>query len=336
MLSLEWIDDSRALDLIGGRGSWRQYPAYGHEAAARVGAASRALAFLRAGTPVAIANLRTRRVPLLGASTLVSHGPVLLGSPDDHGADLAACLAALRGAAGRLGLGEIRLDAEIGHALRGLDAAGAAQGWRADAAALPYRTMALDLSGGAEAVRRGFDGKWRRDLQRGEREGLDVRRSADPADFLRMEPLLADLSAAKGFGVAQDCAFFARCAASARGAERFFVHLVSRDGVLLSGHIGAFSGDTAVYLLGATTPAGREARASYVAQWAVIETALELGLAWYDLGGIDPDENPDVHRFKRRMGGRDVANGGTLVLPAPGLRGAGLALARRLYQKWRR
>jgi Acetyltransferase (GNAT) domain len=330
-LSLEWIEPEAAAALLGPCGSWRQFPAYAREAAARVGATSRHALVRRGAEAIALASLRTRRLPGLGPFTLLSHGPALLGPAERHPADLADALACLAANAGAEGLGTIELDADPALAL-GTPAASFAP-FRPETGRKPYRTMVVDLSGGAEAVRRGLDPKWRRDLQRAEREGLSVTRSADPADFLKVQPLLADLAAAKGFGVAQDCVFFAKAAERAQAPERFFVHLVSRDGELLSGHIGAYSGNLAVYLLGATNAAGRPLRAAYLAQWAAIECALEHGLGWYDLGGIDPAENPDVFRFKRRMGGREVENAGTFTARAPGWRGAALAALRAFQHR---
>ena len=41
----------------------------------------------------------------------------------------------------------------------------------------------------------------------------------------------------------------------------------------------------------------------------LFEAAVAGGLKWYDLGGIDPDGNPGVYRFKARMGGSEVRAG---------------------------
>lgn len=339
---VEWIDDGEALCLLAGaRGalaSWRQFPAYAAQAASRVGACSRYALVRRGGAPLALANLRTRAVPLLGATTLASHGPVLLAAePAGRVRDLPVALEALRRFARANGLGELRIDPDPAWTMDGTDAGlDLASGFRREARARAYRTIVLDLNADTATIRSRMDGKWRRDLQRGEREALAVSRSHAPEDFLRLAPLLDDLSRAKGFGVAQGCAFFARCAAAARAPERFFVHLVHRDDEIVSGHIGAFSGNMAVYLLGATSPAGRELRASYVAQWAAIESARELGMAYYDLGGIDPDANPEVHRFKKRMGGAELVSHGEMRADAPGWRGTLLFRLRALYQALRR
>ena len=57
-------------------------------------------------------------------------------------------------------------------------------------------------------------------------------------------------------------------------------------------------------------------RAAFLLQWAVIEHARERGLKRYDLGGIDPDANPDVYRFKGRMGGQEVERPAVWEKPA--------------------
>jgi lipid II:glycine glycyltransferase (peptidoglycan interpeptide bridge formation enzyme) len=51
--------------------------------------------------------------------------------------------------------------------------------------------------------------------------------------------------------------------------------------------------------------------AAYLLQWAAIQKAKALGCQWYDLGGIDPEGNPGVYNFKKRMGGKEI------ILPGP-------------------
>jgi len=65
-------------------------------------------------------------------------------------------------------------------------------------------------------------------------------------------------------------------------------------------------GDTGVYLLGATSDEGLNAKGAYLLQWNMIEWLKENGIRWYDLGGIDPDANPGVYHFKKGFSGMDV------------------------------
>jgi len=72
-------------------------------------------------------------------------------------------------------------------------------------------------------------------------------------------------------------------------------------------------GDTGIYLLGATSDAGLNAKGAYLLQWNMIQWLKENGIRWYDLGGIDPDANPGVFHFKKGFSGVDVLQVSPLV-----------------------
>ena len=65
-------------------------------------------------------------------------------------------------------------------------------------------------------------------------------------------------------------------------------------------------GDSAIYLLGATSDDGLNSKGAYLLQWTLIKWLKENGIRWYDLGGIDPAGNPGVYHFKRGFSGADV------------------------------
>ncbi len=334
--SVHWASDANALQLIAEKGSWRQYPAYSREAAALVGASSRYLVITRDGKPIAVANLRTRRYPLLGAVALISNGPVLLRQPDHWMDDLGLFARVIVRVAENEELSEVLIDPPVSWALMGIDPGVCLPRFLPDATCAPYRSIVLDLEDSEDRIRSRFHPKWRRDLARGEGEGFVVTRSERPEDIALLEPLLQALSQRKSFSINHDVQFFGAAAAQAERGERIAVHLVRRGDTIVSGHIGAYSGDTATYLLGASTSEGLTDRAAYVAQWAAIQFAREVGSRWYDTGGVDPDRNPDVYRFKKRMGGQDVEASRRLVLTLAGLKGTALRSARRTYQWFKR
>ena len=74
----------------------------------------------------------------------------------------------------------------------------------------------------------------------------------------------------------------------------------------IAGLVASAMGDSAVYLLGATSDDGLNAKGSYLLQWTLIQRLKENGVRWYDLGGIDPERNPGVYHFKRGFSGADV------------------------------
>lgn len=334
MTRVTWIPPEAALEAINGRGNWRQFPAYAQNAAERVGSISR-YCLIDNGTPIAVANIRTKAFFGLGCIHLLSHGPVIIGLENHAALTFEMALRALWNKLASEGPCELRIDPALSRP------ADLCVDWFENAEVVQthddaFRTIRLDLSAGAESVRMGFEPKWRRELARAEREGLQVQRSHRGADMLLMAPLLNDLAQQKGFTVPQDSRFFAKTAERCIEPERYFIHLIRREGRLVSAHIGAYSGDTAMYLLGATNEEGRASRAAYLAQWAAIETALATGCRYYDLGGVDPIGNPDVYRFKRRMGGEDLSNGGAWSVRRSDWRSHALSSMFKAYQRLKR
>lgn len=333
--NLRLVSDEKALALLAEKGSWRHYPAYTKRAAARVGAKSSYCAVFRGDTAIAIANLRTKHLPLgLGASSLVSHGPALLRRREHWPDDLSMTLTLLfqHAAATRQ---EIRIDPDPVWFLepslaQEFDLLPSERGSAA------YRTILLGLDGGPEAVRARLKSKWRGKLRQAERNGLRVERSDRPSDIVAIKPLLNDLIARKGFAIDHNPEFFAKVASDCIGAEKMLAHLVYKGDELVSAHIGAFSGETAVYLLGATSRHGMDLRAAHLAQMHAITAAWEFGQRYYDTGGIDPEGNPGVYEFKKSMGGTDLQTAPVGIISPSGLNGFMLGAARRAYKAFKR
>ncbi|MEO1045709.1 MAG: GNAT family N-acetyltransferase [Pseudomonadota bacterium] len=328
------VADVLPLLVAAGNASWRQYPAYAGVAAKAAGARSHYLLVSDGDQPVALANARIKPLPLVPAGlAVIAQGPVML----DDGAEMVAHVqAALRH----------YLVAGKGYNLRinppviTDDIAVQRSAYEAIAGFAPlsgtgYETFIIDLAPDMEALRAGLNGKWRTDLRRGEKGDIRITRSADPEDFRLFQPLLQQLSHQKGFQAPQDAAFFADAAEMAGADERLLVHLAWHQDRLVGGHIGAYSGNMAVYLLGATNDEGRDLRASFRLQWAVIEHARSLGLSHYDLGGADEEDNPSVFRFKKRMGGVHYRGPEIQEARAAWPRGQIVELAETIYNRVR-
>jgi hypothetical protein len=90
--------------------------------------------------------------------------------------------------------------------------------------------------------------------------------------------------------------------------------LICEDkGIPVAGLVVSAMGDSAIYLLGATSDAGLNAKGAYLLQWTMIQWLKENGIRWYDLGGINPEANPGVYTFKKGMSGVDVCQINPLV-----------------------
>jgi hypothetical protein len=90
--------------------------------------------------------------------------------------------------------------------------------------------------------------------------------------------------------------------------------LISLDkGVPVAGIVVSAMGDSAIYLLGATSDAGLHAKGAYLLQWTAIRWLKERGTRFYDLGGINPEKNPGVYSFKRGLSGLEISQIGPLA-----------------------
>jgi lipid II:glycine glycyltransferase (peptidoglycan interpeptide bridge formation enzyme) len=214
-------------------------------------------------------------------------------------------------------------------------------GFRAsEARALPYRTIRIDLTPPLDEIRTQLAQKWRNALNGALRQGLSVSVHDDVDSIVRFAALFDPFMARKGFAVDLGPRVYARIQQTLPPDERLVLQLYEQDGELVSGHITSMLGETCVYLLGATNPDGLRARAAYLLQWNTIILAKGRGLHWYDLGGIDPADNPGVYHFKKGLGGEDMTTPGPFEIPprgwrAPAVRSAE-AVHRLLLRKGRR
>lgn len=302
--------------------TYEQSLAWAAASAARLGAEVQVLGLERDGRPVAGAVARVKRVPGLGRGIAwIASGPVALApdAPDPSDEDMTAILAALRAELRDRQGHVLRLRPPVPHrrAPGSWEAVAAAAGFAPSARARGYRTVLLDLRRDDAALMRGLDGKWRTELRAALRAGLAVDRGpAAEADRARRFRALYDrVREAKGFESDLEPEFFLGLAGPDFRAE---VLIATKDGVDVAGVTVGETGPVAVYLHGATDEAGRRLRAGYLLTWEALRAARDRGRAWYDLGGIDPEANPGVTRFKLRMGGEDLTAPGPWEARPPG------------------
>ena len=171
----------------------------------------------------------------------------------------------------------------------------------------PYTTKLVEIGRPLPEVRAGFAPKWRRDLNRAEREALEVDFGHGLDLFDDFKGLFTELVERKSLSVDLGSDFYGGVQSHLSDDERFHIGIARVDGEPAAGVVASILGNTAVYLLGASNEVGRKSKAAYLLQWKVIEAAAARGCNWYDLGGVNPEDNPGVYRFKDRMGGVDLS-----------------------------
>ena len=293
--------------------SYCQFGSYAAAAAQRVGARSELNGLFEGQTLIGLADVRVKTVPLTPVGVAyVNHAPVTVNSSEFSAEKFEYCLEALRREYVECRRLLLRVNPALGGGLyREVQMAKLeACGFRPCAHHKPRETFILDLARPLETIRNRFAPEWRRELIKAEKADIKITRSVELEDFDRFERIFLDLTKAKGFKTNQDVYFFKAIQPDIPSEQKFVLHLAWHGEVLVAGHLGSFVGDTAVYLLGAANATGRDLRASYLLQRAVIEYAQSVGNSYYDLGGVDREQNPGVFRFKKRLNGRAVTDVG--------------------------
>lgn len=205
-----------------------------------------------------------------------------------------------------------------------------------------YRTFIVDLSPPIEDLRKKLDPKWRNKLSGSEKNNLSVMwaKGTDTCgDRYRTFCLLYNqMQKRKTFETTVDVEEFGRIQQDLPESHRMQVLICEDNGVPVAGLVVSAIGDSAIYLLGATSDNGLKSKGAYLLQWTMIKWLKERGVKWYDLGGIDSELNPGVYSFKKGFSGIDVTQMNPLVacdsMVSSTIVKAGLAMRRSLHT-WR-
>lgn len=175
-----------------------------------------------------------------------------------------------------------------------------------------YRTIRVDLTSSLEAIRKRLHQKWRNQLNASERKGLVVVEGTGDELFERFLAIYDDMMRRKQFSTTADPRDFAAMQRQLPSSQKMIVMLAENEGDPVAGLVSTAVGEMGIYLHGATSDAGMKCKGSYLLQWRMMQALKERGCRWYDLGGINPEENPGVYHFKSGMGGEEIAGVGGL------------------------
>jgi lipid II:glycine glycyltransferase (peptidoglycan interpeptide bridge formation enzyme) len=169
-----------------------------------------------------------------------------------------------------------------------------------------YRTFLMDLTPPLEELRSGLDAKWRNKLKQSERNHLTVISGHGGEAYRAFCEMYSQMRKRKAFETTIDVEEFGCIQAALKESQRMHVLICQDKGVPVAGLVASPMGDSAIYLLGATSDAGLNSKGAYLLQWTMICWLKERGIKSYDLGGIDPEGNPGVYCFKRGLSGVDI------------------------------
>jgi hypothetical protein len=176
-----------------------------------------------------------------------------------------------------------------------------------------YGTSWLDLTRGAEVLRRGLAPDWRGCLRQGEANGLVVRRLGNRQAL----GWLLDHNEAHRREVGYrgpSRRFLGRLAEAALEAHELFLLLAFERAEPVAGVMILRHGASATYEVGYVSPRGRALRAGHLLLWQAIEALMRKRVRWLDLGGIATDRSPGIARFKLGLGGTVATLPGTFLV----------------------
>jgi lipid II:glycine glycyltransferase (peptidoglycan interpeptide bridge formation enzyme) len=168
----------------------------------------------------------------------------------------------------------------------------------------PHQTLFLDLRPSLDELRRGLDHKWRTNLNGAERTSVRLREGTDRQLFDRFVPVYEEMHARKGYPPDIHIDRYAAMQEHLPESLKPRIILAEHDDKAVAGGVFSVLGETATWILGATSDDGLKLKAAYLIQWRAIEWMKEKGYRQYDVGGVAPDKVPGTYRFKSKLCGK--------------------------------
>ena len=174
-----------------------------------------------------------------------------------------------------------------------------------------YKSLVLYLDEDIEQIRKNFKPRWRNYLSQAEKNGIRVVSSRDSELFRAFLSLYKQMHNRKQFKEFVDVNGMYKMNENLDEEFKLQIFIAYKDDEPVSGLVGATIGDTSIYLLGASNKKGLKLRGSYLLQWEMIKWSKQMNCHRYDLGGIDPEHNPGVYKFKLGISKQEITGIGT-------------------------
>lgn len=165
-------------------------------------------------------------------------------------------------------------------------------------------TMELNLGQSEDELLKNCSSKWRRNLRLARKENITSRLWKNP-EVGEIHRVFAEMQRLKNlpelFSLDELENLF-------RNAKENIICFRSEDenGKLIAVRLCLKVGERACDYLAATTEKGRKLRASYLTFWNLLQECRKQEIKFYDLGGIDPFDNPGVYTFKKQTGAKPL------------------------------
>ena len=253
-------------------------------------------------TPCLIGQVRIKKVRWLGLRIgYIQWGP-LCRKPAGIVKDAAALLSLLKTAYIPAKVNVLRISPNIFEAeseglVAELEMSGFEKRYHID----PYKTMVFPLDTDEDGIKKRFHSGWRRYLNKAQKVDMEIRQGTEQQYIDTLGKLYSPMLERKQFeGLSVDT--FSKTQQSLADKEKMNVVLACQGEQVLTAHMTSHLGDTALGILAASSEKALQLNSTYLVWWHTLLTAKNAGMRRYDLAGIDPEKNPRVYQFKKRMG----------------------------------
>ena len=168
----------------------------------------------------------------------------------------------------------------------------------------PYHTIVLSLEGSEEDLRKRFRRGWRRNLKKAEQAGIEIKCGNSSEYFDVLEDMYYAALKRKRFRGLDPREFSGPQQVLSKN-EKMNVVLAYLDGEPVTALATSSLGDTAFDVLAANSEKALKCGSSFLVYWNAFNNSKSMGATKYDLGGINPENNPSVYQFKSGMGGKE-------------------------------
>lgn len=174
-----------------------------------------------------------------------------------------------------------------------------------------YSTVMLDLEQDLDALRAGFDGKWRNRLVAAEKSGLKVTQNGSkPAQYRWL--LETEEGQRKERGYTATPASLVPLFVEAKGDRDSLLILRADQGrEKVAAMLFLIHGCAATYHIGWNSEVGRKQGAHNLLLWRALDMLKARGVRQLDLGGVETVKSAGLARFKIGTGGEVVTYAGT-------------------------
>lgn len=168
----------------------------------------------------------------------------------------------------------------------------------------PYRTLRLDITSSLDVLRKNLDQKWRNQLNRAEKNNLTINEATSDTLYQIFLKLQKEMLERKNFMPGVNYEQYQQIHNGLPEEQKMRIFTCESSGEPVAIAMCSGIGDTGIYMLGATGDKGLKLNGSNLLQWSMLKWLKDQGCKYYDLGGIDPEENPGVYRFKCGVSGK--------------------------------